>query len=139
MLTVHFVLAYYSLHINCGGKRVTANGNTTFEEDASEAGPSTFTRSRTNWGLSSTGHFLDNSIKTDAYIQTNTSRLLMSDSQLYTTARLSSISLTYYGFCLGNGNYTVNLHFAEILFTDDKNFSSFGKRIFDVYIQVTNI
>ncbi|KAH9779348.1 putative leucine-rich repeat receptor-like serine/threonine-protein kinase [Citrus sinensis] len=126
---------YYSLHINCGGSEVTANGDTTFEEDTYEAGPSTFTQSRTNWGLSSTGHFLDNSIKTDTYIQTNTSRLLMSDSQLYTTARLSAISLTYYGFCLGNGNYTVNLHFAEILFTDDKNFSSFGKRIFDVYIQ----
>ncbi|KAK9199216.1 hypothetical protein WN944_014404 [Citrus x changshan-huyou] len=126
---------YYSLHINCGGSEVTANGDTTFEEDTYEAGPSTFTLSRTNWGLSSTGHFLDNSIKTDTYIQTNTSRLLMSDSQLYTTARLSAISLTYYGFCLGNGNYTVNLHFAEILFTDDKNFSSFGKRIFDVYIQ----
>lgn len=139
MLTVVFVLAHYSLHINCGGSEVTANGDTTFEEDTYEAGPSTFTLSRKNWGLSSTGHFLDNSIKTDAYIQTNTSRLLMSDSQLYTTARLSAISLTYYGFCLGNGNYTVNLHFAEILFTDDKNFSSFGKRIFDVYIQVTNI
>ncbi|KAH9723430.1 putative leucine-rich repeat receptor-like serine/threonine-protein kinase [Citrus sinensis] len=126
---------YYSLHINCGGSEVTANGDTAFEEDTYEAGPSTFTLSRTNWGLSSTGHFLDNSIKTDTYIQTNTSRLLMSDSQLYTNARLSAISLTYYGFCLGNGNYTVKLHFAEILFTDDKNFSSFGKRIFDVYIQ----
>ncbi|KAH9723416.1 putative leucine-rich repeat receptor-like serine/threonine-protein kinase [Citrus sinensis] len=126
---------YYSLHINCGGKQVTANGNTTFEEDTSEAGPSTFSQSGTNWVLSSTGHFLENGLKLGPYIQTNTSRLLMNDYQLYTTARLSAISLTYYGFCLGNGKYTVNLHFAEILFTDDKNFSSFGKRIFDVYIQ----
>ncbi|KDO42406.1 hypothetical protein CISIN_1g0044002mg, partial [Citrus sinensis] len=89
---------YYSLHINCGGKQVTANGNTTFEEDTSEAGPSTFSQSGTNWVLSSTGHFLENGLKLGPYIQTNTSRLLMNDYQLYTTARLSAISLTYYGF-----------------------------------------
>ncbi|KAL7087491.1 hypothetical protein ACP275_13G071000 [Erythranthe tilingii] len=50
-------------------------------------------------------------------------------------ARLSPISLTYYGFRLINGNYTVNLHFAEIMFTDDKTYSSLGRRIFDVYVQ----
>ncbi|XXG90299.1 hypothetical protein AAC387_Pa12g2104 [Persea americana] len=59
----------------------------------------------------------------------------MPDSQLYTTARLSPLSLTYYGLCLCNGNYTVKLHFAEILFSDDKSYSSLGKRIFDIYIQ----
>lgn len=51
-------------------------------------------------------------------------------------ARLSPLSLTYYGFCLKNGNYTVNLHFAEIMFTDDRTSSSLGRRIFDVYVQV---
>ncbi|GLT38035.1 hypothetical protein SLA2020_123060 [Shorea laevis] len=30
---------------------------------------------------------------------------------------------------------TVNLHFAEIMFTDDKTYSSLGRRIFDIYIQ----
>lgn len=48
MLTVVFVLAYYYLHINCGGKQVTANGDTTFEEDMNEVGPSTFTRGGIN-------------------------------------------------------------------------------------------
>lgn len=86
--------------------------------------------------VSSTGHFLDDDRPADTYIQTNTSRLLMNDSQLYMQARLSPISLTYYGFCMGNGNYTVNLHFAEIMFTDDKTYSSYGRRIFDVYVQV---
>ncbi|KAL7208267.1 hypothetical protein ACSBR1_030094 [Camellia fascicularis] len=60
----------------------------------------------------------------------------MKDSDLYVDARLSPISLTYYGFCLLNGCYTLNLHFAKIMFTDDKTYSSLGRRIFDVYIQV---
>ncbi|CAN1351715.1 Probable LRR receptor-like serine/threonine-protein kinase At1g07650, partial [Linum perenne] len=56
-------------------------------------------------------------------------------SELYTSARGSPISLTYYGLCLGNGNYTVRLHFAEIVFTNDSSFLSSGKRIFNVYVQ----
>ncbi|XP_021801896.1 probable leucine-rich repeat receptor-like serine/threonine-protein kinase At3g14840 [Prunus avium] len=59
----------------------------------------------------------------------------MPNPQLYTEARLSPISLTYYGFCLGNGDYTVNLHFAETEFTNNKSYRSLGRRIFDVYIQ----
>ncbi|KAJ1441586.1 Serine-threonine/tyrosine-protein kinase, catalytic domain [Sesbania bispinosa] len=59
----------------------------------------------------------------------------MADSDLYETARVSPISLTYYGFCLENGEYTVKLYFAEIMFTDDDTFSSLGRRIFDIYIQ----
>ncbi|KAK0599605.1 hypothetical protein LWI29_006871 [Acer saccharum] len=59
----------------------------------------------------------------------------MDDSRLYTEARLSPISLTYYGFCMGNGKYSVNLHFAEIMFTDDKTYNSSGRRIFDIYVQ----
>ncbi|KAI8015335.1 putative LRR receptor-like serine/threonine-protein kinase RFK1 [Camellia lanceoleosa] len=44
-------------------------------------------------------------------------------------------SFTYFRYCLENGNYTVSLHFAEILFTNDNTYSSLGKRIFDIYIQ----
>ncbi|MED6106736.1 hypothetical protein PIB30_007059 [Stylosanthes scabra] len=57
------------------------------------------------------------------------------DADLYTNARGSPISLTYYGFCLANGNYTVNLHFAEIVFTNGTTYKSLGRRVFDVYIQ----
>ncbi|KAJ0046485.1 hypothetical protein Pint_04826 [Pistacia integerrima] len=132
---------WYSLHINCGGKDVVADANTKYEADTDPAGPSRFFTSRTNWGFSSTGHFLDDDTPWKTYIwqNTNTSRLLTNDSELYTRARLSPISLTYYGYCLGNGNYTVNLHFAEIMFTDDNTFSSYGKCILDVYIQDFNI
>ncbi|TXG66672.1 hypothetical protein EZV62_007947 [Acer yangbiense] len=130
-----FPKTYYSLHINCGGKEEMANGNTTFEDDTTDARPSKFVLSRSNWASSTTGHFLDDDRPSETYIWTNSSRLLMNDSQLYMQARLSPISLTYYGFCMGNGNYSVNLHFAEIMFSDDKTYNSFGRRIFDVYVQ----
>ncbi|PIA33876.1 hypothetical protein AQUCO_03900019v1 [Aquilegia coerulea] len=80
-----------------------------------------------------TGNYMD--VNLSNFKATNTSRLTMNDSQLYMTARLSPISLTYYGFCLHNGNYIVNIHFAEIIFTNDKTFNSLGRRIFDIYIQ----
>lgn len=59
----------------------------------------------------------------------------MNDSELYMKARLSTLSLTYYGRCLANGNYTVTLHFAEIIFRDNRSFQSLGRRMFDVYVQ----
>ncbi|KAK6229260.1 hypothetical protein SCA6_018211 [Theobroma cacao] len=127
--------SWYSLLINCGGRQVTLGGNTTYEEDTDGSGPSRFFQSRSNWAFSSTGHFLDDDRPTDTYIGTNASKLSMNDSQLYMNARISPISLTYYGFCLGNGNYTVNLHFAEIMFTNDNTYSSLGRRIFDIYLQ----
>lgn len=55
----------------------------------------------------------------DYYTWSNTTKLAMDNGELYMDARVSPLSLTYYGFCLGNGNYTVNLHFAEIMFTDN--------------------
>lgn len=81
---------------------------------------------------------MDNDIDSDVYINTNTSALNAAtpDLALYRTARASPLSLTYYGQCLMNGNYTVKLHFSEIVFTKDRTFSSLGKRIFDVYLQV---
>ncbi|XP_024160837.1 probable leucine-rich repeat receptor-like serine/threonine-protein kinase At3g14840 [Rosa chinensis] len=132
---------WYSLHINCGGKEATLSENftrstmATYEDDTDKSGPSSFYQSRTNWASSNTGYFTDDDRPTDNFIWTNTSRLSITNPQLYLNARLSPISLTYYGFCLGNGIYTVNLHFAEIMFTNGKTYSSLGRRIFDIYIQ----
>ncbi|XP_025014095.2 probable leucine-rich repeat receptor-like serine/threonine-protein kinase At3g14840 isoform X2 [Ricinus communis] len=125
---------FYSFHINCGGKEAVINRNT-YEEDVDSGGPSRFYQSRTNWAFSSTGHFLDDDRPTDSYTWTNTTKLSSGISALYTDARLSPLSLTYYGFCMGNGNYTVDLHFAEIIFTADNTYSSLGRRMFDIYIQ----
>ena len=46
------------------------------------------------------------------------------------------MSLKYYGLCMRKGSYRVQLHFAEIMFSDDEKFSSLGKLIFDVLILV---
>ncbi|TKY49231.1 leucine-rich repeat receptor serine/threonine-protein kinase [Spatholobus suberectus] len=124
-----------SLHINCGGGRETSSEGIIYDDDLDPAGPSTSKEGGENWAFSNTGHFLDSNNVSETYIQQNTTRLSMPDFALYQTARVSPISLTYYGFCLENGDYTVMLHFAEIMFTDDDTYKSLGRRIFDVYIQ----
>jgi len=87
-----------------------------------------------HWGYSSTGDFMDDGI----YLNTRFTRTLTSSNlpELYQTARVTPLSLTYFLYCLENGKYTVKLHFAEIQFTNDKTYSSLGKRLFDIYIQV---
>ncbi|RDX78853.1 putative LRR receptor-like serine/threonine-protein kinase, partial [Mucuna pruriens] len=78
---------------------------------------------------------LDNNMQLP-YITQNKTTLYMPDTELYKNAPISPISLTYYGFCLKNGNYKVKLHFVKIIFTDDNTYSSLGRRIFDIYIQL---
>ncbi|TKY66377.1 leucine-rich repeat receptor serine/threonine-protein kinase [Spatholobus suberectus] len=125
----------YSLYINCGGKLVTSYGNKTYDDDSGKTGPARFRYPGTNWALITTGHFFDSN-RTNYYTwTTNTTKLAVDNAELYMDARVSPNSLTYYGFCLGNGNYKVNLHFAEIMFTNDKTYSSLGRRVFDIYIQ----
>ncbi|KAK8653392.1 hypothetical protein V6N13_127396 [Hibiscus sabdariffa] len=127
----------YSLHINCGGRELNISGDGKYEADREPRGASMFYLGQ-HWALSSTGNFLDNDIDADDYLVTNTSALSnvsAAQVELYTTARISPLSLTYYGLCLMKGNYTVSLHFAEIIFKNDQSYYSLGKRIFDVYIQ----
>ncbi|KAM5584910.1 putative leucine-rich repeat receptor-like serine/threonine-protein kinase [Rosa sericea] len=124
----------YSLHINCGGGATTFGG-IKFEDDTDLGGGAKFVPVRPNWGTSSTGVFWDTNVTSYDYIANNVSILGMENSQLYTNARLSPLSLTYYANCLGDGNYTVKLHFAEIIIRGNRSFHSVGRRIFDVYIQ----
>ncbi|KAM5586349.1 hypothetical protein ABKV19_005324 [Rosa sericea] len=134
---------YYNLSINCGGEEKLVRENITtsrkYEADKNPGGPSSFYKSQSNWGFSSTGYYPDDDHSQDTFTVRNISALSMpdpmTDPQLYMTARVSPISLTYVGFCLINGSYTVKLHFAEIIFTNDKTYRSLGRRIFDVYIQ----
>ncbi|RZC29573.1 putative leucine-rich repeat receptor-like serine/threonine-protein kinase [Glycine soja] len=125
----------YSLYINCGGNLVT-DGRKTYDDDTGETtGPASFHNDRgKNWALINNGHFFDTN-RLNYYNVTNSTKLVMENVELYMNARVSPTSLTYYGFCLGNGIYTVKLHFAEIMFTDDKTYSSLGRRVFDIYIQ----
>ncbi|XP_044985349.1 probable LRR receptor-like serine/threonine-protein kinase At1g07650 isoform X1 [Hordeum vulgare subsp. vulgare] len=124
-----------SLHINCGDKEAIING-TKYEGDTTPKGASVlYVSPDSNWAFSSTGNFMDNNINDDKYIASSTSKLTMPDSKLYARARLSPLSLTYYGRCMHNGSYTVKLHFAEIIFTNDSTYCSLGKRKFNVFIQ----
>ncbi|GMN43450.1 hypothetical protein TIFTF001_012651 [Ficus carica] len=126
---------YYSFHINCGEKQTTI-GNIKYEADVDPAGQSKFVQSATNWGFSSTGDFMDVRSTANDYIANNVSILRMNNShELYTTARLSPLSLTYYAHCLANGNYTVRVHFAEIVLRDNRSYYGVGRRVFDVYVQ----
>ncbi|XP_068499755.1 probable leucine-rich repeat receptor-like serine/threonine-protein kinase At3g14840 isoform X2 [Phaseolus vulgaris] len=123
----------YSLHVNCGGKLIS-NGNIKYDDDSQEAGPARFRRTGSNWVFSNTGHFFDSG-RVDYYTWSNTTKLDINNGELYMDARVSPLSLTYYAFCMGNGSYTISLHFAEIMFTDDQTYSSLGRRVFDIYVQ----
>ncbi|XP_022981273.1 probable leucine-rich repeat receptor-like serine/threonine-protein kinase At3g14840 isoform X2 [Cucurbita maxima] len=125
---------WYSLHINCGDKEELIN-RTTFVADSDSGKSSLFFQGGKNWGFSSTGNFMDDARSTDDFIALNISALSMPNPELYVRARISPISLTYYAYCMGSGNYTVGLHFAEIAFTNDKSYRSLGRRLFDVYVQ----
>ncbi|KMT13256.1 hypothetical protein BVRB_4g085180 [Beta vulgaris subsp. vulgaris] len=96
---------YHSLFINCGGGKMSFEGNE-YEEDTFDGN----------------ANFLAGTSDPNV-------------TGIYQTARLAPLSLKYYGLCMRRGSYTVKLHFAEIMFTDDQNFSSNGRRIFDVAIQ----
>ncbi|KAF3451342.1 hypothetical protein FNV43_RR07437 [Rhamnella rubrinervis] len=130
----------HRLYINCGGRAATIGGISYEEDDEDKGGPAKFVvRSGDNnkkQGFSSTGNFWDvSNVTSKAYVANNVSVLTMEDPELYTNARLSPLSLTYYGRCLANGKYTVKLHFSEIIIRDNKSFHSLGRRKFDVYIQ----
>lgn len=87
------------------------------------------------WAYSSTGVFIGK--ESTPYIAKSTSSLNLMGPEFYQTARVAPNSLKYYGLCLQKGSYNVRLHFAEIMFTNDQTYSSLGKRIFDVSIQVS--
>ncbi|KAL0546748.1 hypothetical protein IC582_016661 [Cucumis melo] len=123
---------YHSLFINCGGTRVTADGHD-FEEDLTTEGKSNFFSVSEKWAYSSTGVFLGD--ENADYLATNKFGLNVSGPRYYQNARLSPLSLKYYGLCLRSGSYNVKLHFAEIMYSNDQTFSSLGKRIFDISIQ----
>ncbi|WJX67783.1 hypothetical protein P8452_52220 [Trifolium repens] len=123
----------YSLYINCGGKQAIVNRKS-YYRDSDLPGPARFHHSpQGNWAFSTTGVFMESMRET--YSPQNITKLTMVDAELYMNARVSPISLTYYGFCLANGSYTVKLHFAEIMFTEDQTFRSLGRRVFDIYLQ----
>ncbi|CAK9170777.1 unnamed protein product, partial [Ilex paraguariensis] len=123
---------HHSLFINCGGSTMNFEGNE-YEEDLTTRGPSYFFASSEKWAFSSSGVFMGNDNAN--YIASNPFALNVTGADFYKTARLAPSSLKYYGLCLRKGSYRVQLHFAEVMYSDDSTFSSLGRRIFDVSIQ----
>ncbi|XP_031131634.1 probable LRR receptor-like serine/threonine-protein kinase At1g53430 isoform X2 [Ipomoea triloba] len=128
------------LYINCGGESMPING-TNYEGDLTSNGSSTFfMSSSSSWGFSSMGTYLLSRPWIDTYIINNTCIAGVDDGPLYSTARVSPISLKYYGFCLRNDKYTVKLHFAELVSNDYKApYIKKSGRVFDVDIQGKNV
>ncbi|KAL6542753.1 hypothetical protein OROHE_010273 [Orobanche hederae] len=125
-----------SLHVNCGGGDLIvkeSNRRVIYEGDDDAGDNSARYLSDSYWGYVSTGDFMDepNYQNTRSIRYTAATNL----SELYTTARLSPLSLTYFHYCLEKGSYNVSLHFAEILFANDQTYSELGRRMFDIYIQ----
>ncbi|XP_010540544.1 PREDICTED: probable LRR receptor-like serine/threonine-protein kinase RFK1 [Tarenaya hassleriana] len=135
-----FKCPHYSncFHVNCGGNDVKVNENKKrylYQGDGDVEGgvAKNYLKPDDYWGFSSTGDFMDdNNYQNTRFISFLPSSNL---SELYTTARIAPVSLTYFHACLENGKYTVNLDFAEIKFTNDATYNSLGKRFFDIYIQ----
>nr|TKS10192.1 hypothetical protein D5086_0000085510 [Populus alba] len=124
----------YSVHINCGGPEATI-GNTVYGADDEPGGAAKYVSKREDWQTSTTGHIWDVDSSSYNYKAENMFILRMDNSVLYTNARFTPLSLTYHVRCLVNGNYTIKLHFAEIVMRDNRSYYSLGRRIFDVYIQ----
>ena len=128
------------LHVNCGGSDLTLTQNKTkilYQGDGEAEGGAAkyYLKHNAYWGFSSTGDYMDdnNFQNTRFTVFVPTSNL----SDLYKTARIAPVSLTYFHACLENGKYTVNLDFAEMRFTNDETYNRLGRRVFDIYIQVS--
>ena len=87
------------------------------------------------WAVSNVGSFENNS-----YVQNTSAQVIATNTpELYQTSRISPGSLRYYGLGLDNGLYNVSLFFAETGFDyrSSQTWKSLGRRVFDIYIQVT--
>ncbi|RXH85829.1 hypothetical protein DVH24_016882 [Malus domestica] len=126
----------HSLFINCGGEETTVLGNTYDQDNDTSL---FYTSPKKNWAYSLSGDIGVLKSNTSDFIKSTTRGVSITEAPLYEKARLSPVSLKYYAFCLRKGKYNVMLHFHEIIYTDDADYTSLRKRAFDVYIQGNRI
>ncbi|GLT51805.1 hypothetical protein SLA2020_251870 [Shorea laevis] len=129
---------YAKFAIKCGGPEMIVDG-ITYEAEASYLGMASFNVINTEkWAVSNVGSISDGIF--EAYRQNSFESVRNTNlPALYQTSRISTGSLRYYGLGLENGPYAVNLLFAEIALSDQRNhtWESLGRRVFDIYIQGT--
>ena len=126
----------YNFGINCGGPEIKASDGIVYEKDDESLGPASyFVTDTKRWGVSNVGYFIGST--NPQYTSFSQSQFTNTfDSVLFQTARLSASSIRYYGLGLENGNYTVNLKFAEHVILASTTGKFLGRRLFDIYIQV---
>ncbi|KAG2582298.1 hypothetical protein PVAP13_6KG099335 [Panicum virgatum] len=127
---------YSSFAVDCGSNRsMTGSDNTFYEIDPTNTGAASYyVTDQTRWGVSSVGKF--NEAPNGSYIIYSSQQFQNAlDSELFQTARMSPSSLRYYGIGLENGNYTVELQFAEFAYPESPTWQSIGRRVFDIYVQ----
>ncbi|KAJ4705812.1 putative LRR receptor-like kinase [Melia azedarach] len=126
---------YANFAIKCGGPQITSSNSIVYERDNETLGPATYYVTDTNkWGVSNVGYFAGSN--SPQYTSSSLSQFTDTlDSELFQTSRISASSLRYYGLGLENGNYTVNLQFAETAIMDTNRWESLGRRVFDIYVQ----
>ncbi|CAO2164034.1 unnamed protein product [Urochloa humidicola] len=127
---------YSSFAVDCGSDRsMRSLDNTMYEIDPTNLGAASYyVTGQTRWGVSNVGKF--NQAANKSYIIYSSQQFQNAlDSELFQTARMSPSSLRYYGIGLENGNYMVDLQFAELAFPDSDTWQSRGRRVFDIYVQ----
>ncbi|XP_044506313.1 probable LRR receptor-like serine/threonine-protein kinase At1g56140 isoform X1 [Mangifera indica] len=126
---------YSSFAVNCGGGQIKSYNDIEYERDNETLGPAKYyVTDKNSWAISNVGVFSGS--KSPTYNSSSTSRIAnTNDIELFQTARISASSLRYYGLGLENGNYTVTLQFAEIADFDTTGWKSYGRRVFDIYVQ----
>nr|TKR99506.1 hypothetical protein D5086_0000192490 [Populus alba] len=121
-----------SLFINSGGEEVD-DGKNHYHNDTSL---SSFNLSPSeDWAYSYAGDYLWANVNASTLVRNLTCEITNSKANIDNNFRLAPVSLTYYGLCLRKGKYIVTLHFAEALYSKSEDYSTSGKRVFDVYIQ----
>ncbi|XP_059285313.1 probable LRR receptor-like serine/threonine-protein kinase At1g56140 isoform X1 [Lycium ferocissimum] len=126
---------YSNFAIKCGGPQITSTNQILYERDNETLGPATYFMTNTGrWAVSNVGLHSDR--PNQSFTSFSSSQFTNTlDSELFQTARISAGSLRYYGLGLENGNYTVNLQFAESEILNPPTWRSVGRRVFDVYVQ----
>ncbi|KAK4793991.1 hypothetical protein SAY86_011985 [Trapa natans] len=128
------------LHVNCGGGDIKAEDyqrRFLYQGDGNVGGGTAkyYLNPDQYWGFSSTGDFMDDNDYQNLHYSVSLPTPNSNLTALDWTARRSPISLSYFHYCLENGNYTVTLHFAEIEFTNDRAYDGLGRRVFNIYVQ----
>ncbi|XP_077237923.1 uncharacterized protein LOC143879429 [Tasmannia lanceolata] len=127
---------YSTFSVNCGGPEQISSAGIDFYGDTAILGPaSSYINSKDQWAVSNTGLYISNPNGPTYIARTDSQIMGTLESELYKTARISPSSLRYYGLGLKNGEYNIELHFAEIVMDDSPSWKGLGRRLFDVYVQ----